>query len=99
MGWKDNNYLEILKKVAAYKPADDDSEIPADGNEIVRLNSRIAHYAIWARINLEIGKREEAIQERDYALKLITRILEIERNTNLPPSQPNRDTYIMLLDF
>jgi len=98
-GWKDNNYLGVLKKVAAYKPADDYSEIPADGNEIVQLNSRIAHFAIWARVNLEIGKREEAIQERDYALKLITRILEIERNTNLPLSQPNRDSYIMLLDF
>ena len=98
-GLNDKNYRETLERVSPHMPANEKSVIQENADELSLLLSRFQKYVLASRVNYLIGKRENAVQEKEYALKLISRILVLERIAGDSPAQPMRDDYLRLLKF
>ena len=67
--------------------------------ELSALNNRLGKFAVSARLNLLIGNQKQADLEQANAIKLLPRILELERKFVVKPIQPARNNYLTLLRF
>jgi len=98
-GLNDKNYQETLERVSQYLPANEESVIQENVEELSLLILRFQKYTLASRVNYLIGNRGKAVEEREYALKLMSRILVLEQNTGSSPAQPMRNDYLELLKF
>lgn len=98
-GLVDSSYSQVLRKAYVYISTADPVEASDPDTSLQNANTALEMSISSARINFLLGNLVKAKQDKENALKLLTKIERLEKSAVVVEKYPDRNDNLLLLNF
>ena len=98
-GLVDSSYSQVLRKAYVYISTADPVDASDPDTSLQNANTALEISISSARINFLLGNLVKAKQDKENALKWLTKIEKLEKSAGIGASVPDRNDNLLLLNF